>query len=40
MNELLMVIFVVLFAVIGGFIVIDVWFDFRPSRYIRKFFGG
>lgn len=38
MNELLMVIVAVLYAVIGSFIVIDVYFDFRMSHRIRKFF--
>ena len=38
MNELLMVIIVVLYAVIGSFIVIDVYFDFRMSNTIRNFF--
>jgi hypothetical protein len=38
MNELLMVMVVVLYAVIGSFIVIDVYFDFRLSHRVRKFF--
>jgi hypothetical protein len=38
MNELLMVMAVVLSAVIGSFIVIDVYFDFGLSHRVRKFF--
>ena len=38
MPELLMVILAVLYAVIGGFLVIDAYFDFRLSRPIRRFF--
>ena len=38
MNELLMVMLVVLYAVIGGFLVMDAYFDFRLSRRVRRFF--
>ena len=38
MKELSMVMVVVLYAVIGSFIVIDAYFDFRLSHSVRKFF--
>jgi hypothetical protein len=38
MNELLVVMIVVLYAVVGGSIVIDTYYDFKLSRSIRKFF--
>jgi hypothetical protein len=38
MNELLVIMVAVLYAVIGSFIVIDVYFDSRLSHRIRKFF--
>lgn len=38
MNEWLMVVVAVLYAVIGTFFVADAYFDFRVSGCIRKFF--
>lgn len=37
-DEWVMAIIAALYVVIGSFIVIDAWFDFRVSGYIRNFF--
>jgi ABC-type uncharacterized transport system permease subunit len=37
-EEILIAMVAILYAFIGGFIVIDVWFGFNPSHHIRKFF--
>jgi hypothetical protein len=39
MIELLMVIATVMYAVISSFIVMDVWFDFKMSNYIKRKIG-
>jgi hypothetical protein len=38
-EESLMGMVVVLYTAIGGFIVIDAYFNFKLSRSIHKFFG-
>lgn len=37
-SEWIVILATVIYAVIGGLIVIDVWFDFKLSIKIRKFF--
>lgn len=38
-DDFVIILLIILYSVIGGFMVIDAWFDFELSSRIRKFFG-